>query len=43
MLSDIRKHPETDSSALQMLGVGLLAAHQLDTAAQVRKFIEGFN
>jgi len=43
MLSDIRKHPETDSPALQQLGAGLLMIGKLRTVAEARKFIEGFN
>ena len=42
MLSDIRKHPETEdkSGALGMLGI---AALQSGDAGEARKFIEGFN
>ena len=43
MLSDIRKHPETQSEALMMLGMGLLAGGHLDTADKTRDFIEGFS
>ena len=43
MMSDIRKHPETASPALMSLGMGLKTTGQLETTAQVRKFIEGFN
>ena len=43
MLSDIRKHPETQSEALMALGMGLLASGDLNTAGKTRDFIEGFN
>lgn len=43
MLSDIRKHPETQSEALMALGMGLLAAGDLNTPHKVKDFINGFN
>lgn len=45
MISDLRKHPETASSATLggTLGMGMLMSGHLATAAQMRKFIEGFN
>ena len=43
MLSDIRKHPETDSPALAQLAIGLMQLGKLSTRQQVIEFIEGFN
>lgn len=43
MGSDMRKHPETENHAgLQIMMMMVLAGH-LDTPAELRKFIEGFN
>jgi hypothetical protein len=41
MMSDLRKHPETDSASLIMLCMFELSRHC--TPASVRRFIEGFN
>lgn len=43
MLSDIRKHPETASSTLSMLAMGMMAAGKLNTRQEVIDFINGFN
>lgn len=43
MLSDLRKHPETQDHAGAELGMLLLMTGNLETAAEVRAFIEGFN
>lgn len=43
MLSDISKHPETDSPALTQMTMGLLMIGALRTTAEARKHIEGFN
>ena len=43
MMSDIRKHPETDAPALTSLGMMLKMSGQLKTVQQVREFIKGFN
>lgn len=42
MLSDIRKHPETDSPALTQMTMGLLMIGELRTVEQARRHIEGF-
>lgn len=45
MTSDVRKHPETENhfTTTCRLGLSLFMAGQLNTAAEMRKFIEGFN
>jgi hypothetical protein len=45
MISDLGKHPETESSVKMggMLMTMQLLDGQLDTPEQLRKFIEGFN
>jgi hypothetical protein len=43
MLSDLDKHPETESHAGKTLGIMLLSSGQLKTKEETRKFIEGFN
>lgn len=43
MMSDMSKHPETASPALDQLTVGLMMIGELRTQAQARKHIEGFN
>lgn len=43
MMSDIRKHPETDSKALVSLCMMMLMGGQLKTASEAEKFINGFN
>lgn len=42
MTSDLRKHPETDGSDVGVLGMMLLMSGQLDTPAQMREWIEGY-
>ncbi len=43
MASDLRKHSETRDHAGAQLGAMLLFGGHLDTAAEMRRFIEGFN
>ncbi|MEE9571527.1 MAG: hypothetical protein V3W20_00595 [Candidatus Neomarinimicrobiota bacterium] len=43
MVSDLRKHPETEGHAGIQLGVGMLFGGHLGTPEKMRKFIEGFN
>ena len=43
MASDMTKHPETEHHAGIQLGLGLMMIGSLDTEAEMRKFIEGFN
>ena len=45
MLSDLRKHPDTEHSALTgaTLGLGLKMAGELNSAHDMTRFIEGFN
>lgn len=43
MGSDLSKHPETLNHAGPMLGVMLLVAGKLSSAAEVRDWIEGHN
>jgi hypothetical protein len=42
MLSDLSKHPETQTHSAAQLGMVLKMSGQLDTAEQMRRFIEGF-
>lgn len=44
MLSDLRKHPETDNHPGGTIGAGMLfVAGWVHDAHQIRKWIEGFN
>ena len=43
MGSDLDKHPETKDHPGTGIGVGLLMIGSLGTAAEMRKFINGFN
>lgn len=43
IVSDLRKHPDTENHPAIQVGVGLLFGEQLGTSEQMRKFIEGFN
>ncbi|MCR4306930.1 MAG: hypothetical protein NUV42_03075 [Candidatus Yonathbacteria bacterium] len=43
MVSDLGKHPETESHAAIQLGMMLMMSGQLNTVQEMRKFIEGFN
>jgi hypothetical protein len=43
MSSDLGKHPETENHAAIQLGTMLLIAGHLNSPAEMRKFIEGFN
>ena len=43
MMSDIRKHPETENHAGIQLGMMLMMSGKLSSNDEVRKFIEGFN
>lgn len=43
MVSDMRKHPETENHIAIMLGMQLLVAGHLEGERQMREFIEGFN
>ena len=43
MVSDLKKHPETENHSGIHLGIGLLMSGSLSTTEQMRKFIEGFN
>lgn len=43
MLSDLRKHPETENHAGSDLAGMLLLTGRLQTTQELRKFIEGFN
>lgn len=43
MLSDIRKHPDTENHAAAQLGAMLMFGGHLETVEQVRSFITGFN
>ncbi len=43
MGSDLNKHDETHEHPGMQLGMGLLLIGRLETAAEMRKFIEGFN
>jgi hypothetical protein len=42
-MSDLAKHPDTEHHAALMLGGRLALAGHLQTAPQVREFIEGIN
>lgn len=43
MISDLRKHPETENHIGMELGMNLLMIGELKTCEEMRKFIEGFN
>jgi hypothetical protein len=43
LVSDLRKHPETEGHEAMTLGMVLLFAGRLDTAKDMRDFIEGCN
>jgi Tfp pilus assembly protein PilF len=43
MTSDLRKHPDTEDHIGIQMGMMMLMAGHLSTAAEMRKFIEGFN
>lgn len=43
MLSDLRKHPETENHSAIELMAQLLFAGLLDSTVECRSFIEGFN
>ena len=43
MMSDIRKHPETDSEACVGLCMMMLMSGQLKTEREAEDFINGFN
>lgn len=43
MASDMRKHPETATTDVQVLGMGLLVNGHLDSPEQMRNWINGFN
>ena len=43
MTSDLGKHEETQGHAAIQLGMMLMLSGKLDSADEMRKFIEGFN
>lgn len=43
MASDLGKHPDTANHSAIGLGMALLASGHLNSATEMRKFIEGFN
>ena len=43
MMSDLRKHPETETHIGIQLGIGLLMIGALNDYHKVKEFIEGFN
>lgn len=43
MCSDLNKHDETKDHAGCRLGIMMLMSGKLNTAGEMRKFIEGFN
>ena len=43
MASDMRKHPDTANTDIQMLGLGLMMNGHLDSPDRMRRWIEGFN
>lgn len=43
MMSDMSKHPETASPALDQLTVGLMMVGALSTREEARRHINGFN
>jgi hypothetical protein len=43
MISDLKKHPELENHPGIQLGAMLMFGGHLDSAAEARRFIEGFN
>ena len=43
MVSDLKKHPETENHPAIQLGIRMLFADHLGTSEQMRQFIEGFH
>lgn len=43
MISDLRKHPETEKHSGIELGIMIMFDNKLDSPEEMRKFIEGFN
>jgi hypothetical protein len=43
MVSDLKKHKETEMHPAIELGMGLLMMGKLNTSDEMRKFIEGFH
>lgn len=43
MGSDLNKHPETKNHSAIQLGMMMMMSGHLDTAEEMRRFIEGFN
>ena len=43
MVSDLRKHPETENHSAIEMGMMLLLGGHLNDSHEMRKFIEGFN
>lgn len=43
MMSDMRKHPETDNKATASLSMMMLMSGRLKTRHEAEKFINGFN
>lgn len=43
MVSDLRKHPETENHPAIELGAMMLFTNNLVTPEKMRKFIDGFN
>jgi len=43
MVSDLRKHPETENHAGMQLMAMMAATGKFDLPGELRKFIEGFN
>jgi hypothetical protein len=43
MASDMRKHPDTANTDVQVLGMRLLVSGHLDSPTQMRDWINGFN
>lgn len=43
MVSDLRKHPETEKHAAIELGMMMLMGGHLNSQMEMRKFIEGFH
>lgn len=43
MVSDLRKHPETENHAAIEMGVEMMFTGLLATPEKMRRFIEGFN
>jgi len=43
MVSDLKKHPETEHHPAIKMGAMTMFSSQLDTPEKMRKFINGFN